>query len=180
LVSVLKVNDEESFDIIDRVLGVLPSFGRHLEDYLYLIVPSVVKLFEETNCQDSTRALAIDTIGKLSKYLNFAEYAGRIIHPLCRVLKQPIQKTKDAAVSTLCVLVLNLRNDFLIFSSLVNKVMNQNKIVSNEYNNLMKALLKNELDEKFDEKIENEENEEEDSTEVKKMHSNQSNLKKAW
>jgi FKBP12-rapamycin complex-associated protein len=71
-----------------KILHALEVFGTNLDDYLHLVVPAVVKLFEQVDAPLPVRALAIQKLGKMAQKLNFSDYASRIIHPLARVLDE--------------------------------------------------------------------------------------------
>jgi len=46
-------------------------FGSNLDDYLHLVVPAVVKFFEQVDAPPVVRALAIQKLGKMAQKLNF-------------------------------------------------------------------------------------------------------------
>ncbi|EGG15157.1 protein kinase [Cavenderia fasciculata] len=127
-----------------KVLKALEVFGTNLDDYLHLVIPAVVKLFEQVDVTTQVRTLAIQTIGRLCKKLNFSDYASRIIHPLARVLDVPGENDlKDDALQTLCSLVYQLGSDYAIFIPMVGKVLNKREISSASYELLVSKLLKN-------------------------------------
>ncbi|KYQ91695.1 protein kinase [Tieghemostelium lacteum] len=127
-----------------KVLKALEVFGTNLDDYLHLVIPAVVKLFEQVDVTTQVRVLAIQTIGRLCKKLNFSDYASRIIHPLARVLDvQGENELKEDALNTLCSLVYQLGSDYAIFIPMVGKVLNKREISSVNYELLVSKLLKN-------------------------------------
>ncbi|GAM22047.1 hypothetical protein SAMD00019534_052220 [Acytostelium subglobosum LB1] len=127
-----------------KVLKALEVFGTNLDDYLHLVIPAVVKLFEQVDVTTQVRILAIQTIGRLCKKLNFSDYASRIIHPLARVLDvDGPNELKDDALATLCSLVFQLGSDYAIFIPMVGKVLAKRDIQFNTYEVLVSKLLKN-------------------------------------
>ncbi|EFA77745.1 protein kinase [Heterostelium album PN500] len=127
-----------------KVLKALEVFGTNLDDYLHLVIPAVVKLFEQVDVTPQVRILAIQTIGRLCKKLNFSDYASRIIHPLARVLDvDGTNELKDDALQTLCALVYQLGSDYAIFIPMVGKVLAKREIQCNNYEVLVSKLLKN-------------------------------------
>ncbi|KAG2382353.1 hypothetical protein C9374_005555 [Naegleria lovaniensis] len=166
-----------------KALHALIVFGRHLEEYLYLVVPIVVKLFEAPTATPVLKKEAIRCIGKLSRILNFSEYSSRIIHPLSRVLKVQNTEIRQEAMDTLCNIIHQLGSDFSIFIPMVTKVLTQYNITHQRYNELIFHLLKGlplpNMPEDEDE-IGHSLAGEDSSTEIKKMAINQNSLRKAW
>ena len=105
-----------------RVLQALTVFGLNLEEYLHLMMPVIVRLFERPDIPMHLRKHAVSTIGQLTRKVNFSDQASRIIHPLVRVLAIPQQDFRMVAMDTLSALVYQLGPDFAIFIPMVNKV----------------------------------------------------------
>jgi FKBP12-rapamycin complex-associated protein len=72
-----------------RVLRALEALGINLDDYLYLVVPAVVRLAEQAEAPLNVRQAALATLARLCRRLNVADYAARIVHPLMRILTGP-------------------------------------------------------------------------------------------
>ena len=106
-----------------RVLQALVKLGSNIEEYLHLVVPVLVKTFERTDAPMNLRRAAISTVGALSKRIDFSDYASRIIHPLVRTLSAPGQELRNVTMDVLCLLVVQLGQDYLNFVPLVQKVM---------------------------------------------------------
>ncbi|KAL8298163.1 hypothetical protein RB601_002695 [Gaeumannomyces tritici] len=107
----------------EKVLHAFLVFGTSAEEYMHLIIPVVVRTFEKQGQPIFLRRAAIETIGKISKQVNLNDYAAKIIHPLTRVLATGELQLKQAAVDTLCALIMQLGRDFLHFASTVNKAI---------------------------------------------------------
>ena len=129
---------------VQKVLHALEVFNTTVDDYLHLIVPAVVRLFEQVDVPMPVRALAIQTLGRLCDKLNFRDHASRIIHPIARVLrKEDLKPLHVDAMNTLCELVFQLGSDYSIFIISVAKILAQSRIVYEPYENLVSALLRN-------------------------------------
>lgn len=68
------------------MLLALQKFGNTLEEYLHMILPPVVKLFDTPDVPISVSRVAMETIDYLSDMLDFTDYGSRIIHPLVSVV----------------------------------------------------------------------------------------------
>ncbi|KAF2071336.1 hypothetical protein CYY_007349 [Polysphondylium violaceum] len=173
-----------------KVLKALEVFGTNLDDYLHLVIPAVVKLFEQVDVTTHVRILSIQTIGRLCKKLNFSDYASRIIHPLARVLDVPGDNDlREDALNTLCSLVYQLGSDYAIFIPMVGKVLSKREISNQNYELLVSKLLKNqqlingnnpneEINLNSNEIIES--NTVSPEIPVKKLKANEQHLKNAW
>lgn len=120
-----------------KLLLALRKFGNNLDDYMHLILPPIVKLFE---AQDVTIAKhAMETVKELACILDFSDFISRIVHPLVRTMDTN-PELRGEAMSTLCSLGLQLGRKFNIFVPLVAKVMAKHKISSDEYDNLVSKI----------------------------------------
>lgn len=67
------------------MLSALQKFGNTLDEYLHMILPPVVKLFDGYDVPLNVSKAAIQTVDLMAETLDFTDYASRIIHPLvCR------------------------------------------------------------------------------------------------
>lgn len=64
------------------MLNALQKFGNTLEEYLHMILPPVVRLFDSVDVPFNVSKAAIHTIDLMAETLDFTDYASRIIHPL--------------------------------------------------------------------------------------------------
>ncbi|KAI9143717.1 armadillo-type protein [Paraphysoderma sedebokerense] len=146
-----------------KVLHAFITFGSGLEEYLHLIVPSVVKLFERIDVPVHLRKAAVNTIGQLCEK----------------------QELRMAVMDTLSALVYQLGTDYAIFVPMINKILVRNKIQHPGYDLLVNKLLKNEplpqeLSFVGDLTCEDPNSNSPDMNSMKKLPVNQLNLKKAW
>lgn len=105
-----------------KVLHGMTIFGSNLEEYLHLIVPVIVKLFEKLDVPVSVRKYAIQVIAILSRKIGLADQASKIIHPLVRVLNSSVLELRNPAMDTLSAMLYQLGYDFIIFIPMINKV----------------------------------------------------------
>lgn len=106
----------------EKVLHTFLVFGSSGEEYMHLIIPAIVRLFEKQHVTLSVRKQAIETIGKLSRQVNISDYASKIIHPLARVLTTADPSLRQPALDTLCALIFQLGREYIHFVPMVNKV----------------------------------------------------------
>ncbi|KAJ3037894.1 phosphatidylinositol kinase- protein kinase tor1 [Rhizophlyctis rosea] len=169
-----------------RVLQALTVFGLNLEEYLHLVIPVIVRLFERPDIPMHLRKHAVSAIGQLTRKVNFSDQASRIIHPLVRVLSIPQQDFRMTAMDTLSALVYQLGSDYAIFIPMVNKTLSKYHIQHPKYEMLVAKLLKNEPlppDYSADSEDRLKDSAAEESPAemaTKKLPVNQQQLKKAW
>lgn len=105
-----------------QILKAFYVFGESIEDYLHLVLPVIVRSFENPGAPGSLRIAALRTTGQLCRKVNFSDHASQIIHPLVRTLGSSSEELRQTAMETLCVLVLQFGPDYAIFIPMVNKV----------------------------------------------------------
>nr|QCD64088.1 target of rapamycin [Botrytis cinerea] len=168
----------------ERVLHAFLVFGPSAEEYMHLIVPVIVNVFEKPQQPSFIRKAAIETIGKISRHVNLNDYASKIIHPLSRVLAGSDSSLRLASLDTLCALIFQLGRDYLHFAGTINKVLNSHQIQHQNYELLVSKLQKGEplpQDLSAEERYLNQ-SDEVDFSDVsnKKLDSNPVHLKAAW
>lgn len=122
LLQIFDADQGEKRQATHKVLHAFITFGPNIEEYMHLVVPVVVKLFEKNDVPLTLRRQAIQTIGQLCKKVNVADHASRIIHPLARILVTMPFEIRTTAMDTLCALVFQLGADYAIFIPMINKV----------------------------------------------------------
>ncbi|XP_053376740.1 serine/threonine-protein kinase mTOR-like [Mercenaria mercenaria] len=141
---ILKVfmHDSSSQRVVTaKLLNALQLFGANLDDYLHLLLPPVVKLFDSTDVPIPVRRVALETIDRLADNLDLTDFASRVIHPLARTLDMT-PELQHTAMDTLCALIMQLGQKFLIFIPMLNKITTKHKIQHQRYNILMCRILK--------------------------------------
>ncbi|KTW30812.1 hypothetical protein T552_00524 [Pneumocystis carinii B80] len=185
MLQVLETDTTDNRQSTQEILRSFVVFGSNIEEYIHLILPVVVKMFERHDLPVSLRKIAIQTVAQLSRKINFVNHASRIIHPLARVLSTGIHELKVASMDTLCALVFQLGLDYTIFIPMINKCLINNHIQHQNYELLVSRLLKGESlpqDLNSDEKFCDRRIEDASSADInaKKLSVNQQHLKNAW
>ena len=122
-----------------RILKCLISFNSALDEHSYIILPVIIKMMEFST--DSLKKAAIITLGKLAKSINLFEMSPRIVQALLHVLNLGNKELTKAAMNTLCYLLLQLRNDYIIFIPAINRVLVDNRIQHSIHDQLLSRLL---------------------------------------
>lgn len=117
-----KYVSDKRLNTILHILKAFYVFGSSIEDYLHLVLPVIVRSFENPGAPDELRKAALRTVGQLCRKVNFADHASQIIHPLIRTLAGSDDGIRNVAMDTLCALVLQFGVDYAIFIPMVNKV----------------------------------------------------------
>ncbi|KAI8877804.1 FAT-domain-containing protein [Backusella circina FSU 941] len=163
--------------LASKVLHAFAEFGSNMEEYIHLVIPVIVKSFENA----WMRQQAINTMTLLCQKIGLHGYASRIIHPLVRVL--PFTETRIAAMDLLCELIFQLNEDYVKFIPIVNKVIQKHGILHKNYGILVSKLMNKEKPPYL---LETSPNDREDDSPHADLHNvrnppvNQRLLKKAW
>jgi FKBP12-rapamycin complex-associated protein len=120
--SAKQLGTDRRLSILLHILKAFYVFGSSIEDYLHLILPVIVRSFENPLAPEELRKAALRTTGQLCRKVNFSDHASQIIHPLVRTLSTSDGELRTIAMDTLCVLVLQFGPDYAIFIPMVNKV----------------------------------------------------------
>ncbi|KAI9778323.1 MAG: phosphatidylinositol kinase- protein kinase tor1 [Candelina submexicana] len=168
----------------DKVLHAFLVFGSSSEEYMHLILPVIVRMFDKQQQPLHIRKQAIETIGKLSRQVNISDYASKIVHPLSRVLAGTESGLKQTALETLCALIFQLGRDYMHYIPMINKVLVTHRVPHANYELLVTKLQKGEPlpqdlspDEQYHDMVEDT-----PFADIgqKKLPVNQEHLKSAW
>ncbi|KAG8434781.1 hypothetical protein GDO86_012940 [Hymenochirus boettgeri] len=124
-----------------KMLNAIQMFGANLDDYLHLLLPPIVKLFDAPDSPVQARKVALETVDQLTESLDFTDYASRIIHPIVRTLDMS-PELRQTAMDTLSSLVFQLGKKYQIFIPMVNKVLLKHRILHQRYEVLTCRILK--------------------------------------
>ncbi|XP_071805479.1 serine/threonine-protein kinase mTOR-like isoform X2 [Asterias amurensis] len=127
--------------VTTKLLKAMQKFGANLDDYLHLLLPPVVKLFDSNDIPMPVKRTALETIDLLCGTLDFTDFASRIIHPLVRSL-DTTPELRIIAMDTLASLVLQLGKKYQIFVPMVNKVLVKHRISHQKYETLVLKIIK--------------------------------------
>lgn len=128
----------------EKIFHAFLVFGSSAEEYMHLIIPILVRLFDNPAQPMFLRKSAIETIGKLSSMVNLNDYASKIIHSLTRVFASQEPSLRVAALDTLCALMLQLGRDYLHFEYTVGKAITAYGVQHSNYEKAVEKLKKGE------------------------------------
>ena len=166
-----------------RMLQALNVFGANLEEYMHLVLPVIVTLYERADAPLPVRRAAILTVGQLSRKVNLGDQVSRVIHPLLRVLQSPATELRTPAMDTLTALAVLLGPTYATFIAVVHKTTVQQRIVHPRYQQVITKILAGEtppLDLLPPSMLSADKTEEAPLAEASKMAVNQAHLKAAW
>lgn len=106
----------------ERVLHTFLVFGPSGEEYMHLIVPAIVKLFEKPQNPPGVRKSAIETLAKLSRQVNISDFSSLTIHSLATVVSGSDRTLRQSALDCICTWIFQIGQDFNSYIPLVNKV----------------------------------------------------------
>ncbi|XP_074653906.1 serine/threonine-protein kinase mTOR-like [Tubulanus polymorphus] len=174
-----------------KLLNALQLFGANLDDYLHLLLPPIVRLFDSADVPLAVRRTALETIDRLTDNLDMTDYSSRIIHPLVRTI-DTCPELRITCMDTLSSLVIQLGKRYQIFLPMVNKTLNKHKINHQNYDLLLGSILKCGApftNEEGDPRLNKNQQRKNKTTEgsldmetvtIKKHHVSANNLQKAW
>ncbi|VVC87256.1 unnamed protein product [Leptidea sinapis] len=125
--------------VTETLLYAIQKFGDNLDDYMHLVIPAIVKLFDANDCPVKVAKVAMETVDYLSDSLNYSELVSRIIHPIVRSLDTNYA-LRPTAMDTLCALIAQLGRKYIDFIPLVQKVLTKHKIQHHNYETLVAKL----------------------------------------
>lgn len=106
----------------ERILHSFLIFGLSGEEYMHLIIPVIVRLFDRIQSPTALRKSAIDTLAKLSRQVNVSDFSSLMIHPLARVIGGPDRALRQNALDCICTLIFQIGQDFTNYIQLIDKV----------------------------------------------------------
>ncbi|KAJ6656782.1 hypothetical protein lerEdw1_003113 [Lerista edwardsae] len=141
MLRVLMHDSSSTRSVSTKLLNAIQLFGANLDDYLHLLLPPIVKLFDAPDAPLLARKAALETVDRLTESLDFTDYASRIIHPIVRTLDQS-PELRTPAMDTLSSLVFQLGKKYQIFIPMVNKVLVRHRINHQRYDVLICRIVK--------------------------------------
>lgn len=84
---------------------------------------------------------AIETLSVFGETMNLSHYASRIIHALVRAIDVTLE-LRAASLSLLCILVIQMGPDYLVFRPMVDQVFARHKLTPNRYHALVNQVEK--------------------------------------
>ncbi|XP_066992513.2 serine/threonine-protein kinase mTOR isoform X2 [Anabrus simplex] len=189
ILRVLMHDTSKDRHVTSKLLLALQKFGNNLDDYLHLVLPPIVRLFDAADCPVPVCRMALETVDHLADTLDFTDFASRIVHPLVRTL-DTCPELRSAAMDTLCALVVQLGRKYQIFIPLVHKVIVKHKINCQRYEVLScKIITDSTIAEEDDYLLTRHRNTRHkarealtssDTTTIKRLYVSAANLQRAW
>nr|CAD7398438.1 unnamed protein product [Timema poppensis] len=190
ILKVLMHDTSKDRTVTVKLLLALQKFGNNLDDYLHLVLPPIVRLFDAADCPVPVCRVALETVDHLADTLDFTDLASRIIHPLVRTLDS-CPELRATGMETLCALVVQLGRKYQIFIPLVHRVVTKHKINCQRYEVLScKILTETTIAEEEDyllmrHRLSRHKNRDlaltsSDTTTIKRLHVSAGNLQRAW
>lgn len=176
---------KDRINVTIKLLEALRKFGNNLDDYMHLILPPIVRLFDAQEV--SVARQAMETVDHLAYILDFSDFISRIVHPLVRAFDNN-PELRPTVTETLCSLVQQLGRKFNIFVPLVAKVMSKHKYVNSKYKTMISKIssettLANDFDFPINERARNKNRDSNivaDTTVIQRLKVTASNLQQAW
>ncbi|VEU23256.1 DEKNAAC104384 [Brettanomyces naardenensis] len=126
-----------------RVLKAFVVFGDNIDPYTHLIIPQLVKLFEYA--PPNLRQASIEAVGRIARVISLNDFASEIIQPLLRLLANSDSDVlKNAAMSTICSLMIQMGQDFNVFIPVVSSVLVMNRLQYRLFDELSDKLVNGE------------------------------------
>jgi serine/threonine-protein kinase mTOR len=169
-----------------NVLQAFIIYRGNLNDHLDMIIPPILKILEKTE-NEQMRLMVCKFIHEMCSCLDMTDYSSRIIISFCYSLNSH-PELHNTIMETLCLLLLKLEKDFVIFIPTIYKILIKNQIYHTKYEEWCYKLLEdkplpieflNQNKTKAFYSLKESEDEDE-SNRVKKMYINEVNLKKSW
>ena len=131
-----------------RMLHTFLVFGSSGEEYMHMIVPAIVSIFENPLTYGNARRAAMETLAKLCRVVNLTDYASLMLHPLANIISSSEKNMansaerslKHTALDCVCALIFHLGHDFIHFIPLMERAAAAGQISSPKYSRLIEAL----------------------------------------
>ena len=144
MLGVLEKDTSTRRSVSEKILHTLLLFGQSAEEYMHLIIPMLVRMFQNQLNAVIMRKAAIDTIGKISRQVNISDHASMLVHNLTDILAGKEQSLRQAALDCICALIFQLGQDYLLYVATVKKVLQSSHISHHNYDVLVSKLQKGE------------------------------------
>uniref|UniRef100_A0A914W4K3 Serine/threonine-protein kinase TOR n=1 Tax=Plectus sambesii TaxID=2011161 RepID=A0A914W4K3_9BILA len=145
MLRVLQHDKSKDKMVTAHVLRTLQAICSSLEEHLHLIIPPIVKIFDD---KDATplivRQSAINTLYVFATEMSIAVYAPRILHAWLRAMGE--EETRPMLVKLLYVLMQQMARKFLVFRPSVDAVLARHRVLDpadRRYEELLHAIEQN-------------------------------------
>ncbi|XP_064091213.1 serine/threonine-protein kinase mTOR-like [Macrobrachium nipponense] len=135
------INDSKEKQVTAKLLVAFQKFGATLEEFLHMILPHIVKLFDANDVPLPVRRSALETVDHFADYLDLSDYTSKIIHPLLRTIDTSTELRLDA-MEVLCALATQLGRSYERFIPIVNRITVKHKIYHPRYDILVAKVVR--------------------------------------
>ncbi|KAK8751728.1 hypothetical protein OTU49_009992 [Cherax quadricarinatus] len=135
------INDSKEKQVTGKLLLAFQKFGATLEEFLHMILPHIVKLFDASDVPLSVRRTALETVDHFADYLDLSDYTSKIIHPLLRTLDTS-PELRQQAMDVLCSLATQLGRSYGCFIPVIHRITTKHRISHPRYEILVAKVVK--------------------------------------
>ena len=141
LLAIFSQDNSPDRHITRKVLVTIQKFNTQLSTYFHIILPPLIRLFDNQENSIELRRDALNTIAEISQNVDLSEEAASIMHPLIRTIDNS-PELRDASMNLLCILVQQLGKMYQIFMPLVHKITKRHNILHQRYDVLVNEILR--------------------------------------
>ncbi|KAK1142044.1 phosphatidylinositol kinase- protein kinase tor1 [Aspergillus melleus] len=167
-----------------RILHLLVVLGNTVEEYMHVIVPSLIRVLSGPGYPIKVRKSAIDCITSLSEEVDLSDLSSPVVQSLVDVLSGNEHVLVQASMNCLCALMRLLGQEFMCYTRTVNNALARYHINHDGYSTLLCKLQKGEsLPPRLDTNARNERNQimyERPLMRQRELNINLERLKNAW
>ncbi|KAL0236844.1 hypothetical protein PCE1_000241 [Barthelona sp. PCE] len=143
LLDTLKPNINFNCLIADKVLDTLVILGEKLDDWLFLVIPTMMQLISADDVNDQTVIKTFQTLGKLASIVDLTMYSSMLVHMICETLNSAPRFLHSTVMDTLCRLVQHFGSTYVLFVPTVQKCLERNHISHTRYLDLVRSVCRN-------------------------------------
>lgn len=142
LLRVLNSDREEDRSPTLRILKTIVIFANSsiLADYLYVILPALLRACESQSNTLEVQMCCITTITTITRRHKVGDQASRLIHPISRILTQPVSTLHVHCLEVLCCLMKQMGSTYIAFDGMIKKALGQRVLKEQLDDSMQKAL----------------------------------------
>ena len=141
LLTIFAQDNSPDRHITRKVLITIQRFNTQVSTYFHIILPPLLRLFDNQAHSIELRRDALNTISRISQDVNLSEEASSIIHPLVRTIDNT-PDLRETSMNLLCIMVQQLGKKYQVFMPLVHRVLKRHGIVHQRYDVLLNEMLR--------------------------------------
>lgn len=141
LLAIFSQDNSPDRHITRKVLITIQRFNTQVSTYFHIILPPLLRLFDNQANATELRRDALNTIARISQDVNLSEEASAIIHTLVRTIDNT-PDLQDTSMTLLCIMVQQLGKKYQVFIPLVHRTLKKHGIVHQRYDVLLNEMLR--------------------------------------